>query len=632
MYVLLEHGMAILVALCVVVATIGFGAVTLGVAIPFHALALTLILCWSAKLFLAKTVSWKRSPMHVPVVFFFLYSIIRYSTCPLEYDGRIELVDLTLFTLIYFCITSNLYQPRDRQIFIWALMILALFEVTYGLWQFATKSEQVLWVTRSQDYLARAGGTFLCPNHLAGFLEMVLGLLIARATLLDRHAHSVERNVLQKIFIIYVILMIIVGIVVSFSRAGWLSTFLSLTVLLFWRDWRLRSNWPRLVMVLLALGMMTAIVLNWEPTRRYISKTLAGEPERKSVALKDSSIGGRTKLWAATAEIIRDHPAFGTGPGTWEWIHLKYQRPGHNSHSDHAHNDILQLMSDYGIVGFLIAATAILCFFLHARIMGGRGQPSEQRAFAVGSVISVVAILFHSWFDFNLHIPGNALLFIAIMAFTVALDDPKGHYPRVNLSRAPRIALGIALLLLTGVSAWVIVRSTQALRYTQEGEHYKEFLEWDEALYLFDQAVKWDPNYPNPWFKIGDVYRSRSLWLRDPARAEERKELARDAVSYYDDALGLNPYLSEVWLRRGRALEQAGEPDTALKSYLRSVEMDPQNAFNWRILGQAYRSRGDTNDAIAAFGKSFELMNWDANRGSQMNFLELSMPEKFLEP
>src|SRR5882672_1082211 len=106
--------MVITMVLCIYAAVIAFAAVTPDFAAPAYALALLLALIWAGKLFGAKVVSWKHSPLHLAVVAFIGYAVARYFFSPLEYEARLDLIDICLCGLVYFIAASNFYRPRDR--------------------------------------------------------------------------------------------------------------------------------------------------------------------------------------------------------------------------------------------------------------------------------------------------------------------------------------------------------------------------------------------------------------------------------------------------------------------------------------------------------------------------------------
>ena len=90
-----------------------------------------------------------------------------------------------------------------------------------------THSDAVWHLTKPSQYGNRATGTYFCPNHLAGFLEMVLPLGLA-------YLFAGRLNATFKVFLGYACLVISVGIGLTLSRGGVLATGVSVLVFLFW--------------------------------------------------------------------------------------------------------------------------------------------------------------------------------------------------------------------------------------------------------------------------------------------------------------------------------------------------------------------------------------------------------------
>ena len=93
---------------------------------------------------------------------------------------------------------------------------------------------------------------------------------------------------------------------------------------------------------------------------------------------------------------------------------------------DRTHNDYLNTVVDYGVAGGVVVAAALgllaagvgktwRAVRLSSGDLGGK-TGRNKFAFVLGAGLGLVAMLFHSVVDFNMHIPANALLAVALMA------------------------------------------------------------------------------------------------------------------------------------------------------------------------------------------------------------------------
>jgi len=592
--------MITIMALCVFGGLLPLGAVNPELAFPAFILVAVLAFLWSTRILLSQEPAWGRSPMHWPVLGFFVYAFVRYFFSPLEYEARVELFQVGLCALVYFVCANQFHLARHRAILLIVLICLALFESGYGIWQALSKSDAVLQWIRPEGYRGRASGTLICPNHLSGLLEMILGFVVARAAMVRRECQSLEKSTILKVLTIYAVVMILAGILLSFSRAGWAATIAGMSVFLFMGDWRPQYSWPRLAIVAVALGTMGLVAWNLAPVRGYILKSLKTDERTQQVSLNDPSLGGRTIMWRDTLKMIRDKPLFGYGAGSWQWIYQQHKDRTITTRPDYTHNDYLNLASDYGLIGFLLIGAVFAGFYRHAWATSRTPNPPEQRAFAVGAMISVTSILFHSWFDSSLHIPGNALVLALILGCTAALTDAK-RFQRCPMNWYARYSLATAVLCLCGVGLWFFVPTARATRYTDLGNLLKTDLDYELALAYYDYAIYLDPRFPQAHARRGDVYRTWTHWRVGPEKQAERKELARQAIESYDSSLRLNPYQSSVLLDRGKMHETIGEYDLAQRSYEKAIEAYPTDPKGYYFLGYFFRDRGDAKRAKEAF-------------------------------
>jgi putative inorganic carbon (HCO3(-)) transporter len=114
--------------------------------------------------------------------------------------------------------------------------------------------------------------------------------------------------------------------------------------------------------------------------------------------------------------LIKDYPAFGAGPGSFYIAFPRYRQENDRSFFDHAHNDYVEFASESGLLGLgLLGAFVAMSLAAALRAQWKRRDPL-MRGMSFACIMGVTAILIHSWADFNLQIPANAVLFMVLLA------------------------------------------------------------------------------------------------------------------------------------------------------------------------------------------------------------------------
>jgi len=109
---------------------------------------------------------------------------------------------------------------------------------------------------------------------------------------------------------------------------------------------------------------------------------------------------------------------FGAGGGSYTSLFPYYRLEAlRGQHYMHAHNDYLQFIGEVGLVGFLLLIFVVVkTWFVALNVMRLRRDVIRLTASFV-SIMGMTTILIHSFVDFNLQIPSNALFFIVILSF-----------------------------------------------------------------------------------------------------------------------------------------------------------------------------------------------------------------------
>ncbi len=141
---------------------------------------------------------------------------------------------------------------------------------------------------------------------------------------------------------------------------------------------------------------------------------------------------GRLGAWRDTLAIIRDFPVFGVGLGAYARAMALYQTGQRQLMYAQAHNDYLQLVAEGGL---LVGIPAVILIVVVALTVRRRLQSSDDDPVTFwirrGAVAGLVGIAAQSLMEFSLQMPGNAVLFVMLLAIAM-------HRPR-SLHHAHRV-------------------------------------------------------------------------------------------------------------------------------------------------------------------------------------------------
>ena len=105
---------------------------------------------------------------------------------------------------------------------------------------------------------------------------------------------------------------------------------------------------------------------------------------------------------------------FGYGAGAFELIFkLFYSIPPNEILAAHAHNDVIELMGEVGMIGILILFLLSLIYF--KQLLNNINEERNYARFILLSSLLII-LLIQSFVDFSLHIPGITTLLIIILS------------------------------------------------------------------------------------------------------------------------------------------------------------------------------------------------------------------------
>ncbi len=511
-----------------------------------------------------------RTPLTVPIIALAGAILLSLINTKSFFDSAQGLALWGSYILAYFIVISVVESSRWIKILLGAALLAGFVAATYCIFQFYGV-DFPFWIKLGGR--GRLFSTFGNPNYLAGYLIGCLPLAFVLFTALRRRWKKATLG--ATIAILYT------AVLMTYTRASWaglLASGLFTLVLLFLFLGRgfFRKNryWlAGLALILLAITVVYSVPnpINW-PGRSVFGRAAS------SFDFQQSSLQSRFLIWLSTIEVAKQQPIIGSGIGTLGvnypeaqgevLAQARYRHfiPQANK-SINAHNDLLHMWAETGILGLLCAAWIIIAFYTDA-FRSLKRASSEQKTLLVGFMGGALAILGHSVFSFPFHVIQNGLLFWLFLGLSwVTIRKSKVQSPRSNVEKSS-----------------IESRESRVQDLT--------------------------PN-PQPLAPANHELRTTNY---EPRTKNQHRILRWGIVAVvivaviFLGAARVRLFQADMHLKRGQMLAQVERFSEAAEELERAVALAPSDGRIQADLGIAYNELGRYYDAIKAFKKAEE--NW----------------------
>lgn len=447
--------------------------------------------------------------------------------------------------LIFFYLAVRLIDSKGLILSFVFLVIGGLIQVTYGelqLYNFYPALNPNFPIT----------GSFFNPGPYSGYLTAVFPIALGLHFFIDQWKRDdiTPFRDLIKIIAIVTALGVILVLSVTASRAAWIALVFSGGFLMFFRfRWDRRflealdTPIKRTIGILLGLAIVAGV-----GTGLYY--------------LKKDSADGRTLIWKASWEMIRENPLTGLGFDRFQAGYMESQAAWFRGNPNdpsvpladdvvYAFNEGVQLMVEQGLFGI---GLVLILLFAAFKIRGSLENPEILMAQA-----GLVSILVFGMFSYPSHILSIkicGIFYLAILAGrSQILVDWKVH-------QYGKTVKGIFVLLAFFVAMIAFVTSNSL---------YKAVKEWNYAYSLYH----------------GGAF--------------------APAVDGYEKALPMFDHNGEFLTNYGKALSMAGKHKEAI-FILESAKKYLGNTVIQTTLGDSYMALGKNEQAETAYQLAAEML------------------------
>jgi O-antigen ligase/lipoprotein NlpI len=525
----------------------------------------------------------------------------------------VSIKELPLFLMgpcLYFIIINNItYQKDIGQILTTMLIIGGLFGI-YGIFQYFG-IDFSFW--EGNFGRQKVSGLFGNVNYFAEYLIILLPVAVT--------FFLSSSNKIFNIFLLLIIFTMGESLIFTFTRGSYLGFAISLIfmLLLFLKIQGKKFIYKKNKIIILIIEAVVIIVVALFIMANPIDESqinLSEFEERISIPKVSisSSFGRRIAIWKFTTLMIRDNPLLGSGLGTFEYNTLKYQakffEQGQNrtiypyGFAEKAHNEYLQLWSELGIIGLSIFIWLVVSYFNYGIKMLQKTKDDYRQGILIGLMGAVVAILVDSIFGFPFHLPASIILFWVVLGLTVVIATNKdNNQVKENIKKKRKFNGGFSFelvlkIVIISFSIFLIITLIRPFMARVDWYYGTKELEkenWDGAINICSDAVKWDPWFGQGYYDIG-----YSLM---------RKGLFHESVKYFEmaqkyiDIPGLPNNLAAVYINTGQLDKGIVELKKAILYQKNEESMVPL----FCTLGSLYNKQNKTELAEKSFKNALKI-------------------------
>ena len=393
----------------------------IGISIPTEPMLLAVLLVFVMKLLLDGGYDRRimRHPVSIAIILNLLWLFITTFTSELPVVSVKFLVSRLWFVVPFFFLALLMFREKKyMKMFHWAYVIPLVLVIFYTLVNHSTHgfdkpSSNMVMKPFYNDHTAYGA-------VIAMFLPVVAGFLISKIY-----------NRPMRIFTLAVMVILVLGIIFSYSRAAWISVAFAVGIYLI-IVLKIKFRWVGLSLLLL-VGIFYMFryqfIEKLEKNKQDSSTDFVEHVQSISNISSDASNLERINRWASAIRLFEERPIFGWGPGTYQFVYAPFQRSKEKTiistnYGDmgNAHSEYIGPLSESGILGMLtFLAIVLLTFYTGLRVYK-RAKDKEIKVLSLVILLGLSSYYVHGLLNNFLDTDKASVPFWAFTAMLVAMD------------------------------------------------------------------------------------------------------------------------------------------------------------------------------------------------------------------
>lgn len=352
-------------------------------------------------------------PISKPFFVFIILALLSLIYSP-NFNGGLYIIVQTLALYIFFIIVSNFINTKTHMLVILGILLLLNVSqtllITYQLlFENVTYFADSTVETTEGFRIYRPSGTFHDPNVLATY--MIFGVIYTVSYMIFNNISRI-----LKLILIGFVLVSLSGIILTFSRSGWLALmFGMITILLFYPKKKVLLYWG---LGIFSIFLLAAFII---PHSELVIERFTSITD----LMKDPSIRVRLALIKSSFFMFFDHPFFGVGfrgyPMFYDF-YLDPLAPQIQLYVKESHTLWSTLLAELSIWGVIVVAIFFYKFFKDSLIAAMKTTDNFKKSIYVG-VFSIFIALNIDFLFYGFLFPQFNLFWLNFALFYALKDN-----------------------------------------------------------------------------------------------------------------------------------------------------------------------------------------------------------------
>ncbi len=358
-------------------------------------------------------------PVTLAIAFHITWMFITSVTSTYPIVSFKHLLSQLWFIIPFYLLGTQLFREKKNiKKFVWLYCSTLLIVIFYTLFQHAQNS----WTQKAAHWV-------MIPfynDHTAYAAVLALFIPPMIAFMRDRYSSFRERFLAG-----FMSIMLIIAIILSYTRAAWLSLIVTLIVYFIY-FFRIKFYNVLLIgagLVTLFMIFSSDIFMKLEKNRQDSATDFNKHIKSISNISTDASNLERINRWNSALRMWKQKPFLGWGPGTYQFNYAPFQKSSETTiistnagDSGNAHSEFIGPLSDEGVFGMLAMILIVITVIYRSSILYSTTKDPNIRLLTLGILLGLVTYFVHGTLNNFLDTDKLSVPFWAFIAMLVSMD------------------------------------------------------------------------------------------------------------------------------------------------------------------------------------------------------------------